>query len=58
MAQQKGFKRAQKVLKRKQKLAKDTYRSNLKKAVYALEKAANESEHDHDHEDHKDHAHG
>lgn len=54
MAQQKGQKRAQKVHKRKVRLAKVAYHSNLKKAVYAQEKAAKGPEetghegHDHD----------
>lgn len=39
MAQQKGVKRARKVLKRKQRLARDGYRTNLKAAIYARLKA-------------------
>lgn len=54
MAQQKGAKRAQKVQKRKQRLVKENYRSNLKKAVYALEKATKEAD---EHDDHKGHDH-
>lgn len=39
MAQQKGFKRAQKVQKRKQRIARESYRANLKSAIYARLKA-------------------
>lgn len=35
MSQQKGQKRARKVLKRKQRVAREAYKTNLKSAIYA-----------------------
>lgn len=64
MAQQRGMKRAAKVAKRKAHLKREAYRSNIKQAVYAFEKALREAEHGHDHEhehgencDHESHKH-
>lgn len=58
MTQQQGFKRAQKVLKRKQTKAREDRKSNIKQAIYAFEKAMKEDQgeakgHDHAGHDHK-----
>lgn len=55
MAQQKGMKRAEKVAKRKKKLARATHALNLKKmaagpAAHAGHDHAHDHDHDHDHE--------
>ena len=61
MAQQRGMKRAEKVAKRKARFAREAYRSNIKQAVYAFEKALKEAEaggHEgHDHSSHEGHTH-
>lgn len=60
MGQQRGMKRAVKVAKRKARFAREAYRSNIKKAVYAFERALSAADgegHVHDencnHEGHK-----
>ena len=60
MAQQRGMKRAVKVAKRKARHAREAYRSNIKQAVYAFEKALKQAElghegHDHEHGENCDH---
>ncbi|MBX9569060.1 MAG: hypothetical protein K2X77_09200 [Candidatus Obscuribacterales bacterium] len=59
MAQQRGMKRAAKVAKRKARHARQTYRSNIKQAVYAFEKALREADggHDHVHDENCNHEH-
>jgi hypothetical protein len=44
MTQQRGMKRAQKVMKRKQSKAREERKSNIKQAIYAFEKALKEAE--------------
>lgn len=62
MSQQRGFKRAQKVLKRKQRLATVERKTNIKKAIYAFKKLAGahagHSHEGHSHEGHEGHDHG
>ena len=53
MAQQKGMKRAQKVLARKQKKRKAEKEANLRR----LERLAEHGEHDHSHDHDHDHEH-
>lgn len=59
MAQQRGMKRARKVLNRKQSKKREHSKINIKQSIYAFEKAMKESGehaghdhkgHDHDHE--------
>lgn len=57
MAQQRGVKRAAKVAKRKARQSRESYRSNIKRAVYAFEKALKHAEEGHDHEHDHDHDH-
>ena len=57
MAQQRGMKRAEKVLKRKQTTARLDRKSNIKQAIYAFEKALKESQGEQAHEDHSEHQH-
>lgn len=60
MTAQRGFKRAQKVLKRKQRLVRDGRKANIKQAIYAFEKAMKEAHAGHDHakgEGHEGHDH-
>ncbi len=59
-----GVKRAAKVLKRKQRVARETKKSNIKQAIYAFEKALKSAEvdaahagHDHSHEGHDHSSH-
>jgi hypothetical protein len=60
-AQQHGFKRAAKVLKRKQTKAREDKKKNIKQAIYAFEKAMKEAGadvgHDHAGHDHAGHDH-
>ncbi|MBX9689163.1 MAG: hypothetical protein K2X27_20815 [Candidatus Obscuribacterales bacterium] len=51
MAQQRGVKRAQKVMKRKQRLVREGKKSNIKQAIYAFEKALKASD------EHTEHVH-
>lgn len=55
MPQQRGMKRARKVLERKQSKAKITKKANIKQAIYTYEKAVKAAEAGHDHAGH-DHA--
>ena len=48
MAQQRGMKRAAKVAKRKARQCRENYKTNIKQAVYAFEKALREAEHGHE----------
>lgn len=57
MAQQRGEKRARKVLARKQAKAKLSRKTNIKQAIYAFEKAVKAAEAGHDHHDHEGHNH-
>lgn len=57
MAQQRGVKRAQKVLKRKQRQTRLDRKSEVKKLVYAAEKTSAAIEGKHDHADHSKHDH-
>jgi len=56
-AQQHGFKRAAKVLKRKQTKAREDKKKNIKQAIYAFEKAMKEAGGDHAGHDHAGHDH-
>jgi hypothetical protein len=57
MTQQRGMKRAQKVMKRNQSKAREERKSNIKQAIYAFEKAMKEAQTEktaeHDHQGHK-----
>ncbi len=57
MAQQRGVKRARKVMARKQSKAKLARKTNIKQAIYAFEKAVKAAEAGHDHHDHEGHTH-
>ncbi len=55
-----GVKRAEKVLKRKQRLARAAKKTNIKQAIYTYEKAlkaVEEGHEGHDHGDHEGHDH-
>ncbi len=56
MSQQRGMKRAQKVAKRKQRLAIVARKNNIKQAIHAFKKAASQHA-GHSHEGHEDHDH-